>query len=103
MGLAREVFGSFLASADHGIARVEAAIAAGDGKALGHAAHALKSSTANVGAQVLSDCYRELEKCGREGRADAARALLGQVRREHARALAQLAEMLTEFAQWPRQ
>ena len=98
MGLAREVFGSFLASAGHGIALVEAAVAAGDGKALGHAAHALKSSTANVGAQVLSDCFRELEKYGREGRTDAAGALLEQVRREHARALAQLAEMLAEFA-----
>ena len=98
MGLAREVFGSFLASAGHGIALVEAAVAAGDGKALGHAAHALKSSTANVGAQLLSDCYRELEKYGREGRTDAAGALLEQVRREHTRALAQLADMLTEFA-----
>ena len=98
LDLAREIFGSFLETADHGIAQVEAAIAAGDGKALGQAAHALKSSTANVGAQVLSDCYRELEKYGREGRTDAARALLGRVRREHARALSQLGEMLMEFA-----
>ena len=98
MELAREIFGSFLETADHGITQVEAAIAGSNAKALAQAAHALKSSAANVGAQGLSGCYRELEKCGREGRVDDARGLLGRTRREQARALSHLREILLEAA-----
>ena len=98
MDLAREIFSAFLATAEQGVAQVQAAIHAGDAKALGHAAHALKSSTANVGAQTLSGCYRQLEKFGREGRLVEAAALLPDVRREHRRALSQLHELLLDFA-----
>ena len=96
--LAREIFSSFLETADHGFAQVQAAVQAGDAKGLGHAAHALKSSTANVGAQALSACYRELERLGRENRIDEAQALLAQTQREHRRAVSQLNELLMDFA-----
>ena len=96
--LAREIFSSFLETADHGLAQVQAAIQTGDAKGLGQAAHALKSSTANVGAQTLSGCYRELERLGRESRIEEARALLAQTQREHRRAVAQLNELLMDFA-----
>ena len=96
--LAREIFSSFLETADHGFAQVQAAVQAGDAKGLGHAAHALKSSTANVGAQALSACYRELERLGREDRIDEAQALLAQTQREHRRAVSQLNELLMDFA-----
>ncbi len=96
--LAREIFRSFLETADQGLAQVRAAILAGDAKALGHAAHALKSSTANVGAQTLSACYRELEKLGRDVRMDEALALLAQTQREHQRAVSHLNELLMDFA-----
>ena len=96
--LAREIFSSFLETAEHGLAQVQAAIQTGDAKGLGHAAHALKSSTANVGAQTLSGCYRELERLGRESRIEEARALLAQTQREHRRAVAQLNELLMDFA-----
>lgn len=98
MGLAREIFGMFLATADDSMARVELAVAEGNSVALGQAAHALKSSSANVGAQALSVCYRELEQCGREGRIEAARALVGPARREHERAVASLRNVLMEAA-----
>jgi signal transduction histidine kinase/CheY-like chemotaxis protein/HPt (histidine-containing phosphotransfer) domain-containing protein len=96
MDLAREVLRSFLDTAEHGVARVEAALAAGDAKVLGQVAHALKSSSANVGALALSACWRELEACGREGRVDQARALFGRARREHDRAVVRLREILQE-------
>ena len=96
--LAREIFRSFLETADRGLAQVRAAILAGDAKALGHAAHALKSSTANVGAQTLSACYRELEKLGRNAKMADARSLLVQTEREHQRAIAHLNELLMDFA-----
>ncbi len=98
MGLARELLQSFLEAADSGVAVIESAISTGNAKALGQAAHSLKSSTANVGAQILSGCYRELEKCARDGRMDDARASIERVRREHARAVVQLREILAETA-----
>ena len=98
MGLARELLQSFLEAADSGVAVIETAISTGNTKALGQAAHSLKSSTANVGAQVLSGCYRDLEKCAREGRIDDARASIERVRHEHARAVRQLREILAETA-----
>jgi signal transduction histidine kinase/DNA-binding NarL/FixJ family response regulator len=94
--LTRELFAAFLESADLGIARLQTAIATGNGQALGQAAHALKSSTANVGAQVLSACYLELEKFGREDSIDEARAMFGRVQREHDRAVSQIHEILME-------
>ena len=96
--LAREIFSSFLETADAGFAQVQAAVQAGDAKGLGHAAHALKSSTANVGAHTLSACYRELERLGREAKIDEAWALLPQTQREHRRAVSQLNELLMDFA-----
>jgi two-component system, sensor histidine kinase and response regulator len=98
MGLARELFQCFLESAAQSAALVESAINAGDGKALGQAAHALKSSSANVGAQILSGCYRELEQLGREGKIDEARAMFERVRHEHDRAVSRLREILMEAA-----
>ncbi len=98
LDLAREVFSVFLETAGQGVAQVQAAIHAGDAQALGHAAHSLKSSTANVGAQILSACYFELEKLGRGGQMGEAAGMLPQVLHEHRRALAQLQEFLTDFA-----
>jgi signal transduction histidine kinase/DNA-binding response OmpR family regulator/HPt (histidine-containing phosphotransfer) domain-containing protein len=98
MALVREVLGAYLLSARDALARVQAAVAAGDARALGQIAHALKSSSANVGALALSNCWRELEACGREGRIGAAGALIDRTRAEHERALARLAEILEETA-----
>jgi len=95
--LARLIFKTFLESAAQGLDQVETAIVFGDGKALGHAAHALKSGSANVGAQTLSSAYGELERCGREGRIDDARVLLVSVRQTQDQALAQMRDMLTGF------
>jgi two-component system sensor histidine kinase/response regulator len=98
MDLVRQLVGSFLASADDHLERVVTAAAHGDAKTLGKAAHSLKSSAANLGAQALAGCYRELEKCARDGRIDDLRGLLEQTRREHQRALLQLRELLLEAA-----
>ena len=95
MGLAHELFESFLSTADQSVAKVAAALDAGSGKALAQAAHALKSSTANVGAKTLSACWRELERCGREDRLDEAREVFSRTRSEHDRAVSRLRELLT--------
>jgi signal transduction histidine kinase/CheY-like chemotaxis protein/HPt (histidine-containing phosphotransfer) domain-containing protein len=89
---------SFLDSADGSLARVAAAVAAADFIALGQAAHSLKSSAANLGAEELARCYAELEKCGREGRLRDAAVLLEGARREQKRALAELRQLLPSEA-----
>jgi len=98
MDLAKELLRSFLESAPRSVAQLEASIIDGNSKGLGQAAHSLKSSAANVGAETLSNSYRELEKLGREGRIDEARQLVDQVSQEHQRAVARLREILAEAA-----
>ncbi len=96
MGLARKILRTFLESTHERVMRIEQAIACGDSEILGQAAHALKSSTANVGAETLSRLYKELETLGREHRIDEARALLDEVRREHQRAVSDMQTLLME-------
>ncbi|MGB7990386.1 MAG: response regulator [Candidatus Methylophosphatis roskildensis] len=96
--LVTRLVSSFLDSADGHLARIASALANGDAKAVGQAAHSLKSSAANLGAEALAGCYRELEKCGREGHLEDAGALLEQARHEQQRALLELRELLVEVA-----
>jgi len=98
MDLVKAILRIFIESASESITRVENAILAHDGGQLAAAAHALKSSSANVGAKTLSEFYRQLEQLGREGRLADARELLIQVRPEHQRAVARMYEILQEAA-----
>ena len=88
----------FLEAADGRMSEIETAISERDGQRLGRAAHALKSSTANLGADALSGCYRQLEHLGREGRIEEAGALLASLRREHERAVSRIHQILQEAA-----
>ena len=92
--LMKKVLNIFLESAQTSVVQIENAIRTGDSKVLSRAAHTLKSSTANVGAETLSAFYRQLERLGREERIDEARALLDQIRREHHRAVSSIQEIL---------
>ena len=87
MDLAQEIFSVFLSSSARRLVELNAAIAQGDVQSLGKIAHALKSSAANVGALVLSEHFRELEKLAREGRLDEALGQLATMQQEHARAV----------------
>ena len=51
----------------------------GDGEALREAAHNLKTSSANLGAVELAALCKEMEELGRQGRPEAARALLDRL------------------------
>jgi two-component system, sensor histidine kinase and response regulator len=98
MDLVKTIMRIFIESAGESLTRVENAILAHDGEQLAAAAHALKSSTANVGAKTLSEFYRRLELLGREGRLADARELLIQVRPEHQRAVERMYAILQEAA-----
>ena len=97
MGLARAVLEAFRDTADPGLLRVQSALTRGNTQALSQAAHALKSSSANVGAQVLSVAYRELEQCACAGRMEDAQALFEQVRSEQERVVSKINELLLEL------
>jgi HPt (histidine-containing phosphotransfer) domain-containing protein len=98
LGLARDLFMAFLETAGPGLSLVQQAISSGNMVELSKSAHMLKSSAANVGAKLLSDGYRELEKCGREGRIEPARTLLPQVQHEHQRVVAEIDQLMMEIA-----
>ena len=65
--LVHKVIGAYLADTPPRFAQLQAAAEAGDAEALRKAAHALKSSSANVGAEPLAALCKELEMLGRGG------------------------------------
>jgi CheY-like chemotaxis protein len=93
-GLVGDLLRAFLDAAPAQWGRVEAAVQAGDTEALRRAAHGLKSSTGNLGAERLSAHYRELEAYGNEGAIAAARAALPAVLHEHGRVVQRMHELL---------
>jgi two-component system, sensor histidine kinase and response regulator len=97
MGLARAVLEAFRDSAGLSMVRVQAALKQGNTQALGEAAHALKSSSANVGAQELSVAYQEMERLARADQIDNARTLFERVRQEQERAVQTIDELLLEL------
>jgi two-component system sensor histidine kinase/response regulator len=93
-GLVGDLLRAFLGAVPAQWRQVEAAVQAGDGEALRRAAHGLKSSTGNLGAERLSAQYRELEGYGGEGAVAAARAALPAVLHEHVRVVQRMQELL---------
>ena len=94
MALAREVFSSFLDNVGSSMTALQAAMDAGDTQAVTRLAHALKSSSANVGAQDWSADCRELEKCSRNGQHDETRAAFERVLAERPHVVAALQKIV---------
>jgi len=74
---------SFLQDAPGRVASIEDAVRAGDAERIRQAAHAYKSSAAQLGARALAEGLQALELAGRGGDLAAAQSLAGGVRREH--------------------
>ena len=91
--LVEKVIGAFLADTPPRFAQLQSAVSAGNAEALRKAAHALKSSSANVGAEHLARLCKELEAVGRKATVDGARTLLMDVESELPRVLATLQTM----------
>jgi two-component system sensor histidine kinase/response regulator len=96
--LVGDVLRAFLEGSDEQFANVERAIEAQDCKQLSRCAHALKSSTANLGAEELSALYRRLEALGRNNQIDEARALLQDLRQTHQGVVRRAQQILGEAA-----
>ncbi len=96
--LVTHLVSTFLDSADDTLERLAQALASDNAKACAQLAHGMKSSAANLGAEALAACYRDLEICGRAGRIADACKLLDPTRHAQQRALAELRDLLTEPA-----
>ena len=92
--LVRQVVAAYLKGASREWARFDRALADGDVVQLASAAHALKSSSLNVGACRLSGLCGEIEVQGRAGQLPAIEARVDALRDEWRRAEAALAEVM---------
>jgi len=98
MGLTRKILQVYLDSSGTLIAQIEQAIVTGDGETVRRAAHSLKSSSANVGAETLSGCFKQLESLGRDGKLAKASTEFTETRREYEQAVIEIRTMLAEGA-----
>lgn len=76
--LLAEIGGIFIAEWPGNLARLRAALAAGDAEGLRRAAHSVKGSVANFSADHAVQAARELEYAGRDNRLAEAPQLLEQ-------------------------
>jgi HPt (histidine-containing phosphotransfer) domain-containing protein len=91
----RELVEMFLHDAAAQMATLHGAVEQGDAKAARRTAHTLKSSGATFGARPFAELCRELEALAREGRLDAAAALLDRADQEWERARSALSTART--------
>jgi HPt (histidine-containing phosphotransfer) domain-containing protein len=73
---------------------LNAALEARDGRVLGRTAHQLKGSSANVGASMLFDLARTLEKMGQGNELARAQEVFAGLEAEYARVRTELEQML---------
>jgi HPt (histidine-containing phosphotransfer) domain-containing protein len=66
-GVVENLIDIYLNHSDKTVATIRAALTQGDAQQLASSAHALKGSSANMGAQGLAELCRELELAGRAG------------------------------------
>jgi len=85
-GVLREIIGIYLREAPTRLDGIRRAIAQRDARSLAGEAHALRSSSGNVGATRVTDLCISLEAIGRNGGVDGAAEILPQLESEYARA-----------------
>jgi HPt (histidine-containing phosphotransfer) domain-containing protein len=83
--IVQELVAMYLESTPEVLDHLRAAVAKADAEGVRRAAHELKGSSANLGAQVLAALCGTLEKHGRMATLDDAPALFAQVEQEYAR------------------
>ena len=81
----RELFDVFREDTPMQLARLRDAVSSGDFEVTAAAAHRLKGSSGNIGAQSLLALAKQLEQAGQFARAERAENLVGQVEAEYGR------------------
>jgi len=97
MALVGRILRVYAESSREGIARLQATARGDDGEALRQAAHALKSSSANVGATTLAAQLKALELCGRENRMQDAHRAIDEAVAEYQRVMVEIDALLREI------
>jgi len=92
--LVDKVIRAYLAETPLRLEQMQAAAKTGDAEALRKAAHSMKSSSANVGAERLAGLCKELETIGRGGTIEGASRLLQGADEEMRRVIAALGEQV---------
>jgi HPt (histidine-containing phosphotransfer) domain-containing protein len=80
------------------IQKLKQAAAANDVLGIARSAHSLKSSSANVGATMLSRYCGDIEACARRGDTEEARQLLAKIEAEHSRVQSALSDEVQSLA-----
>jgi signal transduction histidine kinase/DNA-binding response OmpR family regulator/HPt (histidine-containing phosphotransfer) domain-containing protein len=96
LGLMQKVMRIFLESTPGPLQKIEHALAAGDSAGVSRAAHSLKASCANVGAETLSGLFRQMESLGSNGHLDKAGVLIGETQDAYRLAVQEIHELLGE-------
>ena len=96
--LARRVIAAYLECSDELMHQLGDAISSADREDVRSKAHALKSSSANVGALELSEICRSLEAAATEGKLEGIRELGQRLREEHGQVIAALKSRIEEAA-----
>ena len=91
-----EVVDAFLGDTPPRIATIRESLASSDGIALSRAAHSLKGSSGNFGAQRLQTICADLERLGREGHLEHLAPLVAQVEIEYQAIASRLRELVAE-------
>jgi HPt (histidine-containing phosphotransfer) domain-containing protein len=97
-GLLKEVMQVYLVSSAALVPQTEQAANAADADSLRRLAHSLKSSSANVGAEALSDLFRRIEILGKEQKFEEAMPLIVDVRKAYEDVTSEIRLLLLEEA-----
>ena len=95
--LVLQVVAAYLKAAERELSRLEQGVANDDGVLLGKAAHALKSSSFNVGALSFAACCQAVEEAARDGLSAVLPARIDALRRAWAQVEAELGNVVLEL------
>jgi len=98
-GLLERVVRQYIVDAPRYLGQMRTALDAGEPETLRRAAHALKSSSANLGAERFAALCQALETLGRAGTTQGGAPRLADAEREYARVCAALSEAVAPAAQ----
>ncbi|MBX3615890.1 response regulator [Nitrosomonas sp.] len=94
--LLHKILQAFLESAECNIRQLEQAIADNDVESLRQSAHALKSSSGNIGADDLSAIFKQMEADARAGELAHAKTLLDNMKQQYQSVTAEINQILNQ-------
>ncbi len=94
--LINKIMCAYLESADNYIHKLEDAMMNEDTDSISRLAHTLKSSSANIGAEKLSEIFKQIEVYGRAGELANVKALQKNLLQHYQQVLAEIRKILNQ-------